>query len=197
MIPASMLPSLILYAFVSSVSPGPANLCSLASAMKYGRRQALLQWRGLFTGFTVVSLSSAAAVWFLGSVLNQYLRLLKYVGAAYILWLAFQILKSSGPGDASAKDRCNFFTGFFLQLTNAKIWVYCMTTLTSYFLPYAESFRGLLIPALLLPFTGPMANLLWLFSGVFLQDLFRKYHRPLNLFMAAALVFSAVSIALS
>ena len=72
-----------------------------------------------------------------------------------------------------------------------------MTTLTSYFLPYAESFRGLLIPALLLPFTGPMANLLWLFSGVFLQDLFRKYHRPLNLFMAAALVFSAVSIALS
>ncbi len=74
--PASMIPSFLLYCFVSAITPGPANLCSLASAMKYGRRQALRQWRGLFTGFAVVALFSSVAVWFLGSLLGRYLRVL-------------------------------------------------------------------------------------------------------------------------
>ena len=48
--PSSILPTFLIYCFVSAITPGPANLCSLVSAMKYGKKQALLQWRGLFTG---------------------------------------------------------------------------------------------------------------------------------------------------
>ncbi len=41
--PLSLVPSFVLYCLVSAVTPGPANLCSLASALKYGRRRALVQ----------------------------------------------------------------------------------------------------------------------------------------------------------
>ena len=88
MMPSSLVPSFILYCAISAITPGPANLCSLASAIKYGRRQALRQWRGIFVGFGVVALAASIAVWFLGTVLNRYLRVMTWFGAAYILWLA-------------------------------------------------------------------------------------------------------------
>ena len=195
--PAAMIPSFILYCFVSMITPGPANLCSLASAIKYGREQALRQWRGLFTGFTIIALCSSAAVWFLGTVLNRYLRVLTWIGAAYILWLAWHILHSEIAEGADAGAHCNFLTGLMLQLTNAKIIIYCMTALTTYVLPYADSYWDVLKIAAFLPLTGPMANLVWLFAGASMQQFFRNYQKPVNVVMALSLVYCAVRIILS
>lgn len=158
--PAALIPTFILYCAVSAITPGPANLCSLAAAIKYGRGPALRQWRGIFTGFAVVALLSSAAVWFLGTVMGRYLRVLAWIGAAYILWLAWHILRSDSGAEADAGARCGFLTGLFVQLTNAKIIIFCMTALTTYVLPYAHSYWDVLKIAVLLPFTGPMANLL-------------------------------------
>lgn len=195
--PNSMIPAFILYCAVSAVTPGPANLCSFAAAMRYGRRRALRQWRGIFIGFAVVALFSSFAVWFLGAVLNRYLRVLTWIGAAYILYLAWHILRSEQAGEADAPSHCGFLTGLFVQLTNAKIIIFCMTALTTYALPYAKSYWDVLKIAVLLPFTGPVANLLWLFGGASLQRFFKNYRKPVNLVMALALAFCAVSILLS
>ena len=195
--PPALIPTFILYCAVSAVTPGPANLCSLAAAIKYGRGPALRQWRGIFTGFAVVALLSSAAVWFLGTVMGRYLRVLAWIGAAYILWLAWHILRSDSGAEADAGARCGFLTGFFVQLTNAKIIIFCMTALTTYVLPYAHSYWDVLKIAVLLPFTGPMANLLWLFAGASLQRFFRSYQKPVNLVMALSLAVCAVSVVLS
>lgn len=195
--PASLIPSFALYCAVSAITPGPANLCSLASAVKYGRRQALRQWRGIFTGFVIVALVSSLAVWFLGTVLNRYLRVLTWIGAGYIIWLAWHILKSDSGTNAEAGAHCNFFTGLIVQLTNPKIMVFCMTALTIYALPYAHSYRDLLLTAAILPFTGPMGNLIWLFAGTALQHFFQNRQHLANIIMAVLLGFCAVSIILS
>ena len=197
MMPSNLIPSFVLYCAVSAITPGPANLCSLASAVKYGRRQALRQWRGLFVGFAGVAFVSSLAVWFLGAVLNRYLRVLTWVGAGYIFWLAWHILQSDGGAEAEAGAHCNFFTGLLVQLTNAKIMIFCMTALTTYALPYADRYWELLAIAALLPFTGPVANLVWLFAGATLQRFFRSRQKAVNLVMAILLVFCAVSIVLS
>ena len=49
--PLSLLPSFLLYCYVGAITPGPANLCSLSTALRYGKGPALRQWRGLLTGF--------------------------------------------------------------------------------------------------------------------------------------------------
>ena len=39
--PIEIIPTFIMYSAVSAITPGPANLCSLASAISYGRKKAL------------------------------------------------------------------------------------------------------------------------------------------------------------
>lgn len=86
--PLSLLPSFLVYTFVTSITPGPANICSLSAALRYGRRAALRQWRGLFVGYTIVSLCSAFAIWLVGTALIDSVQVLSWIGACYILWLA-------------------------------------------------------------------------------------------------------------
>lgn len=90
-----------------------------------------------------------------------------------------------------------FFTGLFVQLTNPKIMVFCITALTIYALPYVHSYRDLLLITVILPFTGPIANLIWLFAGTALQYFFKNRQRVVNTIMAILLVFCAVAVILS
>ena len=57
--PLSQLPTLLLYILIVGYTPGPANIYSLTCAMKYGRKQALVMWRGLLTGFTIAVIGMA------------------------------------------------------------------------------------------------------------------------------------------
>lgn len=192
--PLSLIPSFLFYCLVSGITPGPANLCSLAAALKYGKKQALNQWKGLFTGYVAVSFLAVLFTYFLGAVMQQYVTVLSYIGAAYILWLAFHILKSGNQADASSAKSCNFATGLMLQATNAKVIVFCITALSAYVLPYSHSFGRLLLVGMFLPLTGPSCNLIWLFAGLTLQKYFERYSRVINIVMALSLVVCAISL---
>lgn len=219
--PVSLIPSFLLFCFTGAITPGPANLCSLTAAMKYGRKQALKQWRGLFVGFACVSLSSVLITHFLGEKLNNYVSYFAYIGAAYILWLAFKIFRDDRTAqdyekvyNASDDDEidygfddleyetlkdapCNFYSGLLVQLSNVKIMVFCLTALSSYVLPHTQSFKTLLLVGIFLPFTGPIANLVWLFAGEKLQGLFERHGKILNALMALSLVLCALNLILS
>ena len=194
--PMSLLPSFLVYCYVGAITPGPANLCSLSTAIRYGRGPALRQWQGLFTGFTLVSLASVLVTYFLGAALNQYVSLLSWVGAAYLLWMAWHTLRSSSGPEGGAPDAPGFLTGLMVQLTNVKIMVFCLVAMTSFVLPYTRSFGALLAVGLFLPFTGPLANLVWLFAGASLQRLFASHRKALDRFFAAALAYCAISLLL-
>lgn len=194
--PLSLLPSFLVYCYVGAITPGPANLCSLATALRYGRRAALRQWRGLLTGFFLVSMASVLVTYFLGTVLNQYVGLLSWVGAAYLLWMAFQTLRSSAGPEGQAPEAPGFWSGLLVNLTNVKVMLFCLMALASYVLPYGGSFGSLLAAGLFLPFTGPLANLVWLFAGAALQKLFTGHRRAVDVACAAALALCAVSLVL-
>ena len=192
--PASMLPSFLLYCYIGAITPGPANLTSLAAALRYGRKPALRQWRGIFFGFFLVSMASVLVTWLLGTMLNEYVGYLAWVGAAYILWMAWHMLRSSGVEAEDNPDQPTFRRGLLVQLTNVKIMVFCLTALASYVLPYTDSFWWLLGVGLFLPFTGPMANLVWLFAGASLQKLFSRHRRAVDIVLALSLVACSVSL---
>lgn len=194
--PTSMIPSFLVYCYIGAITPGPANLCSLSAALRYGRGPALRQWRGLFTGFFTVSMFSVVTTYFLGTILNQYVGILAWVGAAYILWLAWHMLNSAGIELSDSKDQPCFRTGFLLQLTNVKIIIFCLTALSSFVLPYTHSFWVLLAVGIFLPFTGPVANLVWLFAGASMQKLFVNHRRAVDIVMAVSLALCAVSLVL-
>ena len=192
--PSTLILPFLIYCYVTGITPGPANLCSLSAALRYGKAAALRQWRGLFVGFFLVSMASVLATKLLGAALSQHVGILSWAGAAYILWMAWHILRSSGVQAEDDPATPSFRTGLLVQLTNVKIMVFCLTALSSYVLPYSRSFWALLVVGLFLPFTGPVANLVWLFAGVSLQKLFVNHRKAVDVVMAISLVLCAVSL---
>ena len=192
--PASLLPSFLLYCYVGAITPGPANLCSLSTALRYGKGPALRQWRGLCTGFFRVSMAAVLATWLMGTLLNQYVGALSWVGAAYLLWMAWHTLRASSGPEGQVSSAPGFLSGLLVNLTNVKVMIFCLMALASYVLPYTRSLRTLLAVGLFLPFTGPLANLVWLFAGAALQKLFVNHRKAVDRACAAALALCAVTL---
>lgn len=192
--PSSLIPSFLLYCYVGTITPGPANLCSLSAALRYGRKAALRQWRGLLTGFTCIAMLSVLLTWLLGSAMNQYVGMLSWVGAAYMLWLAWNMLRTSGGQAEDDPAAPSFRTGLLIQLTNVKVMIFCLTALAGYVLPYSNSLKDLLLVGIFLPLTGPGMNLVWLFAGASLQKLFANHRKAVDIVMAISLAVCAVSL---
>lgn len=192
--PASMIPAFLIYCYIGAITPGPANLCSLSAALKYGKGPAFKQWRGLFTGFFLVSMISVMVTFFLGTVFDKYVGIFTWIGAAYILWMAWHMICSAGVLEEGSSDAPCFRRGLLVQLTNVKIMVFCLTALASYVLPYSRSFWVLLGVGLFLPFTGPMANLVWLFAGASMQRMFENHRKAVDIVMAISLMLCAFSL---
>ena len=194
--PVSLIPSFLLYCYTGAITPGPANLCSLSTALRFGRGPALRQWRGLLTGFFLVSMASVLAAYFLGAVLDEYVGVLSWIGGGYMLYLAWKTLRSTEGPEGSAPEAPGFLSGLLVNLTNVKVMLFCLMALTSYVLPYDGSLRGLFLVGLFLPFTGPAANLVWLFAGAALQRVFSDHQKAVARVCAAALAVCAVSLIL-
>lgn len=197
MIPAELIPSFLFYAFVSGITPGPANLSSLSMALRHGRRDAIHQWYRLFVGYATVALLSVFVCYFIGTVFEQHVKTLSLIGVFYIVWLSFKLFKEAffpQHSETDGKVKGTFITGLLIQLTNVKIMVFCVTAISIYVLPYNADLSSLLLCGLLLPFTGPVCNLAWLFAGVVLKRFFGKYHKTINILMGLLLLFCAASI---
>ena len=117
--PVSLLPSLLLAILLVGYTPGPANLFALHCSMKNGVRRALVMWLGLLAGFTVAAVICAVVTHEVGALMGRYVVILKYLGCAYILYLAWQIYHSSGQPKGADKT-CSFLSGFIVQFTNAE-----------------------------------------------------------------------------
>lgn len=200
MIPLEIIPTFLFYSFITSITPGPANLSSLSLALSRGRNTALKQWTGLFTGFTIVSLISSFIAYFIGNALEENAGILSVLGAAYIFWLAVHLLREKQVADESpikitdGKISQYFRRGVFVQLTNVKIMFFCVTVQTTFLLPYNHSLTSAILLALILPFIGPVCNLAWLFTGAALQRFFVNYQKQVNVVMAVSLALCAVSL---
>ena len=192
--PASLISSFLIYCFVGGITPGPANLCSLSAALRYGRDPALRQWRGLFCGFFLDAMGAVALTWLLGAALDEYVGMLSWLGAAYLLWMAWHMLRPGAGGPDRDPAAPSFLTGLLVNLTNVKVIIFCIPALAGYVLPYNPSLWALLPVGIFLPFTGPVCNLVWLFAGASLQRLFANYRKTVDLVMALSLALCAVSM---
>lgn len=191
--PISLLPSLLFTILVVGYSPGPANLYALACCLKYGRRKALAMWRGQLVGFLITVSIMALLTHFLGDVMGQYVSWLKYVGASYLLFLAWKMFHSSNQADADPGE-CNFMSGMIIQLTNAKMMLFDLTAFSIYVLPFSNRLIDLFIVGTLLIIAGPGANLAWLYAGAYLRRFLSKYSRQVDVVMSVLLALCAVYI---
>lgn len=191
--PPGLLPSLLLSLFAVGYTPGPANIYALSCALSSGRRKAMRAWLGLFTGFATAALLMAVAVHFLGIALGGYIVCIKYLGAAYLLLLAWRTFRADAY-DGSDSRACSFWNGFIVQMTNAKMLLFDITVYSSFALPYSSRFADLLPVAALLLIAGPGANLFWLLAGSALRPFISSHQKTVNVILAIALLLCAIYV---
>lgn len=194
--PSYLLSRLLLQILVVGYTPGPANVYALAMSLRYGKRRSLTVWTGLLCGASIAVCAMAIVAHFIGIGFSAYIHYIKYLGAAYILYLAYKIWRNSSSKNASSND-CSFLKAMMIQLTNAKILLFELSVFATFVLPYSNSFADLLIVSLWLLLAGPGANLVWLLAGNYLRNFFNSYQRRIAIVSSVALAICACYIVAS
>ncbi|UVK36318.1 LysE family translocator [Mesorhizobium sp. AR10] len=139
--------AMLVYAFVTSITPGPNNFMLLASGVNFGFVKTVPHMLGISIGFLVLLLAVGFG---LGAVLTAVPALhtgLKIAGGAYLLYLAWKIAMSrslSSKGEAEARPM-RFIEAAAFQWVNAKAWVMAITAMAVYANPEQPFLSVLLI----------------------------------------------------
>ena len=110
--------------YIAAASPGPATLAVSTVAMSAGRRTGFLFGLGLSIGLAFWGLVAATG---LGAILQTSafaLTVLKFIGGAYLIWLAYLSGRSARQASEKEHDyqtvQHYFRSGLFLNLSNPK-----------------------------------------------------------------------------
>ncbi len=125
---------------------------------------------------------------------SRFTLVLGWIGAAYILWLAWQIAKANRRQGTPSVEPVGFWASLGLRFVNVKIILYGITALSTFVLPVTREPVWLISVSLLLAAIGALGNLCWALAGHLFQRLFLLYGRQLNWMLAALLVYCAVRI---
>ena len=79
---------------------------------------------GILAGFTVVMSVCTAFSATLYSYLPEVKIVMQILGAAYMLYLAWKVWKSSSELNADGGKEASFFSGMILQFANPKIYIW-------------------------------------------------------------------------
>jgi threonine/homoserine/homoserine lactone efflux protein len=186
----------LLFAVVAAGTPGPSNLLLTATGAQVGVLRGVPCLLGVSVGMGVMMFLVAFG---LGSVVlanPTVLRALNWIGAAFLLWLAWKIA-TGGRADAAARRKPVGFLGAAgFQWINPKSWLVCASAAGTYL--HAGS-RGALAQATVFGALFVLASLpccfVWLAFGATAQRWLRT-DRARRAFSIAMGVLLAGSVAL-
>ncbi len=186
------LGALALFAFASSITPGPNNMMLMTSGANFGWRRTLPHWAGVVTGFTGLVISCGLGLGGLFVTYPVLHEILKWAGAAYLIWLAAKIALSRSLSPAKGQARPMTFVGAVaFQLVNVKAWAMALGAVTTY-VPAERYFANLWVAAAVFGVVNAPCVSLWLTCGVVLRRFLERpaVLRTFNIVMAALLVAS-------
>jgi threonine/homoserine/homoserine lactone efflux protein len=181
----------VLYAFASSITPGPNNTMLLASGVNFGLRASLPHVLGVDIGFAILVLCCGMGIGSLFELWPVLHDVLKYAGALYMAWLAWKIAGSGAPQASGAKPRpVTFLQAAAFQWVNPKAWIMAIGAIATY-TPAEGFFHNVLIITLLYSLTGGPCSLAWAAAGTLLRGFLASPKRLQAFNIAMALLLMA------
>lgn len=183
------------YAIITAATPGPNNIMGMTNAGHNGFKKSFPFCLGVFAGISCLLYITLIFCSALSAIIPKIEFPMLIIGAAYMLYLAYKIFRSSEVSEES-ESKTGFWAGFVLQFLNPKIYIFCIMTLEAYVLPSYSGQWGMLVflfvPILaLISFTSIVS---WTLFGSVFKVLFSKYAKITNTVMALLLVYCAVSL---
>lgn len=126
---------LMMFAFVSSITPGPNNIMLTSSGIWFGFRRSIPHMLGITVGFGVLLAICAAGIGALVMAVPAAQFALRVAGSGYLLYLAWRLRDMRFDGQAEqARRPMGFMAAAVFQFCNPKAWVMAITG-SSAFLP--------------------------------------------------------------
>lgn len=125
-------------AFVLAITPGPDMALFLSRAINHGRPHGMAALLGANTGLVVHTTFAALGISILIVAAPAAFLALKIAGAVYLIWLAFQAIRSGGgislaaAGKRAPTLRESYLTGLGINLLNPKVVLFFVTFLPQF-----------------------------------------------------------------
>ncbi|KZW99405.1 hypothetical protein JL49_17485 [Pseudoalteromonas luteoviolacea] len=189
-----LLSALALFAFVSSISPGPNNLILLSSGISFGARRCIALLLGINLGFMVMILTIGLGM---GEVFKHFPILyecLKWISTAYLLYLAYKIASSASTitTEQTHTQPMTFIQATLFQWVNPKAWSMALSAIAVY--APSNKLESTLIVAVIFAIINLPCILSWLLVGDKLSEVLKDKRKvqALNYFLAFLLVASVL-----
>ena len=191
-----ILYALIVFCFVSAITPGPNNLMLLTSGVNFGFRRTIPHMLGVGLGFALMVGLVGIGLDATFSRFPALLPIMRYAGVAYMLWLAAKLALAGPVGDAEySGNPLGFFGAAAFQWINPKAWVIAVSALTAY--AVSENYaHTVVIVALVFGLVTMPCIAAWVLFGTAMRRVLSnpRFVRPFNIAMALLLVASIVPV---
>jgi threonine/homoserine/homoserine lactone efflux protein len=193
----SALPAGILFALVTSITPGPNNTMLLTSGVNFGFRRTLPHVFGISAGVVLLMLCVGFG---LGEAFQRFPALysvLEIASVAYLLYLAWKIGTSGEVKLRNGERRpMKFHEAIAFQWVNPKAWMMVLTAVTT--IHVSENFgSNVMLMAVVFYVIGLPCICLWAGFGTAMRQVLTdpKRLRIFNIAMALSLVLTLYPIA--
>jgi threonine/homoserine/homoserine lactone efflux protein len=186
------------------VTPGPNNTMLTASGVNFGLTRSLPHMLGISVGFPLMILATGLGAGTVLSETPELLRVVKWVGIAYLLWLAWGVATAAAPvqdsdvGETRPRGKpLTLLQAAGFQWVNPKAWIIVASIVATY--SGDGTIGEIAIVALVFAVVSLFSTVLWAGFGTAIGALVQKptYRRAINWGLAAVLVLSVIPMALS
>ncbi len=193
--------ALVLFVVSVTFSPGPNNIMSATIGMMHGYPKTLRFILGVVCGFAIIMLLGATVANALLAVVPAIQPLLRYVGAAYILWLAWVTWSHrddiGSQRDADLTRSQGFAGGFALQFANPKAMTYALVMYSTFLSGILRDIPLVLLSAAVLAGVAFISTSMWALAGSGIRRWLKsdRQRAIAAAVLAAALVYTAIELA--
>lgn len=188
--------ALLVFSFVTSITPGPNNIMLLSSGVLYGIRKTLPHILGIGFGFACLLIGVGLGVGILIELYPPLFLALKISGGLYMLYLAYRIATATPTVGSNESARpMYFYEAALFQWVNVKAWIMAIVAISAY-----TSEGSYVVNVAIVTITFCLVNMpsvsFWAGFGVLLRQFLadKKKLRIFNFVQAFLLVLSLLPI---
>ena len=199
MITFELVAAISIYYVIMYATPGPNNSILTASGIKFGFIKTIPNIFGIPTGHGI---QLALVCFGLGALFTQFpilLNILKYVGACYLLYLAWKMFGSLNVSSTEDKSTpLKYYEAILFQFVNPKAWVICITAVSLFY----PSDENIIIGTVFMVVMSTVINIpsisMWALGGSVIRNYLtnQKLKKIIECLLAILLVGTAISIIL-
>jgi cysteine/O-acetylserine efflux protein len=162
----------------------------------HGYKNSLRYQAGLAAGVFLLMLLSGLLSTTLLKTFPTFEPIMRYMGAIYILYLAFGILKASYTFTEKYSKPLGFLHGFILQILNPKLFVYAFTLFSAFLATITRNIIVLLLVVTFLALVAFCATSTWALFGTAIKPHLQQPRLKLviNIILSLSLIYTAISL---